>query len=98
MADPPDTENPPADAFPIFLLGSGRSGTTLLQKILNSADDVMIWGEHGGFLKPIARAYFDHTEKPKVNQAIFRRNPVAKDPNLDFNRSMLTKIGYSWMN
>jgi hypothetical protein len=98
MAKTRDAENPPADAFPIFLLGSGRSGTTLLQKILNSADDVMIWGEHGGFLKQTAQAYFHHTEKPRVNQAIFRQNPVAKDPNLDFNRSMLTNIGYSWMN
>ena len=98
MADPPDTENPPADAFPIFLLGSGRSGTTLLQKILNSADDVMIWGEHGGFLKQIAQAYFHNTENPNVNGQIFEKNAVAKDPNLDFNPSMLTKIGYSWMN
>ncbi|MAB71958.1 MAG: hypothetical protein CMJ54_05585 [Planctomycetaceae bacterium] len=98
MADTSDTENPPSDAFPIFLLGSGRSGTTLLQKILNSADDVMIWGEHGGFLEQIARAYFHHTEKSKVNQAIFRQNPVAKDPNLDFNRLMLTDIGYCLMN
>lgn len=98
MADPPDTESQPADAFPIFLLGSGRSGTTLLQKILNSADDVMIWGEHGGFLKPTARAYFNQTENPRVNRAIFRRNPVAKDPNRDFNRSKPTDVGYSWMN
>ena len=98
MADTPDTANPPADAFPIFLLGSGRSGTTLLQKILNSADDVMIWGEHGGFLKQIAQAYFHNTENPNVNGQIFEKNAVAKDPNLDFNRSMLTKIGYSWMN
>jgi hypothetical protein len=98
MADTPDIENPLADAFPIFLMGSGRSGTTLLQKILNSADDVMIWGEHGGFLKKIARAYFHHTENPKVNRKIFQQNPVAKDPSLDFNQLMLTDIGYCWMN
>ena len=98
MAHTPDTANPPANAFPIFLLGSGRSGTTLLQKILNSADDVMIWGEHGGFLKQIAQAYFHHTENPEVNQAIFHWNPIAKDPNLDFHRLRLTDINYSWMN
>ena len=98
MTDTRATEKPSAVASPIFLLGSGRSGTTLLQKILNSADDVMIWGEHGGFLKEVALAYFHHTEKPKVNKAIFRRNPVAKDPNLDFDRLKLTDIDSSWMN
>ena len=98
MAKTPDTENPPAGAFPIFLLGSGRSGTTLLQKILNSADDVMIWGEHGGFLKQIAQAYFHNTENPNVNEQIFDKNAVAKDPNLDFNRFGPTVVGYSWMN
>ena len=98
MTDTRATEKTSAVASPIFLLGSGRSGTTLLQKILNSADDVMIWGEHGGFLKQVALAYFHHTEKRKVNQAIFRRNPVAKDPNLDFDRLKLTDIECSWMN
>ena len=87
-----------SDAFPIFILGSGRSGTTLLQKIINSADDVMIWGEHGGFLKQVALAYFHHTEKSRVKQAIFRRNPVAKDPNFDFHRLRQTDIAYSWLN
>ena len=98
MADTPDTENPPAEAFPIFLLGSGRSGTTLLQKILNSADDVMIWGEHGGFLKKVARAYYHHTENPQVERKIFNQNLVPKDPSLDFNRLRLKDFGYSWMN
>ncbi|MDG1360206.1 MAG: sulfotransferase [Phycisphaerales bacterium] len=98
MTNEPDAGNPPADAFPIFLLGSGRSGTTLLQKILNSADDVMIWGEHGGFLKKVANAYFHHTESAKVAGAIFGKNRVAKNPNLDFNRLKLTDIDYCWMN
>lgn len=98
MAYLPDTENSPAEAFPIFLLGSGRSGTTLLQKILNSADDVMLWGEHGGFLKEIARAYYRHTENPKVKQKIFLKNSVASDPNLDHHRLKLLNTNYCWIN
>ena len=43
---------------PIFVLGIWRSGTTLMQRILNSVDDVYIWGEQGFFLKHIAEAYF----------------------------------------
>lgn len=98
MPDIPSANNPPSDPFPIFLLGSGRSGTTLLQKILNSADDVMIWGEHGGFLKKLARAYYAHTENPKVKRKIFLQNPGPNDPNLDHHRLRLTDFDYCWMN
>jgi hypothetical protein len=98
MAETPDEDSPTGDAFPIFLLGSGRSGTTLLQMILNSADDVMVWGEHGGFLKAIASSYFLNAEDPEIFQQIFHQNPVAKDPNLDFNQLKLKTIGYCWMN
>jgi len=43
-------------------MGSGRSGTTLLLKILNSVQGVYIWGEHGVFLKKIAESYFLNLE------------------------------------
>jgi len=51
---------------PIFLLGTGRSGTTLLQRIINSAEDVIIWGEHGGFLSQVSEAYFFNIKE--INQ------------------------------
>jgi hypothetical protein len=51
-------------SFPIFLLSSGRSGSTLLQRLLNSYDDVVLWGEHRGFLRGVAEAYFAVTEHP----------------------------------
>jgi hypothetical protein len=43
---------------PLFILGSGRSGTTLLQRLLNTYDDVTVWGEHGGFLRHTAAAFY----------------------------------------
>jgi hypothetical protein len=43
---------------PVFILGSGRCGSTLLQSILNSHHDFLIWGEHGGWLRKIADAYY----------------------------------------
>jgi hypothetical protein len=43
---------------PLFVLGAPRSGTTLLQRLLNSYPDVVIWGEHAGFLEGLARAFF----------------------------------------
>jgi hypothetical protein len=35
----------------------GRSGSTLLQRVLNVHPTLTIWGEHGGFLKGLVDAY-----------------------------------------
>jgi len=43
---------------PIFLFGSFRGGTTLLQRILNVTNNVAIWGEQGHFMDKIAEAYY----------------------------------------
>ena len=42
---------------PVFVASMGRSGSTLLQRLLNVHPRLTIWGEHGGFLKGIAEAY-----------------------------------------
>lgn len=79
---------------PIFILGSGRSGTTLLMKILNSKDSVMIYGEHGGFLEQIASAYFsaltDKTIKSHINE--------SKRPEEILLAKYRPFIGYAWLN
>jgi hypothetical protein len=49
---------------PIFIFGFPRSGTTLLQRLLNSYPDTLIWGEHVAFLKSIANAYFQAWRNP----------------------------------
>jgi hypothetical protein len=46
------------EATPLLLLGVSRSGTTLFQRILNSYDDVIIWGEHDGYISDIANSYY----------------------------------------
>jgi hypothetical protein len=39
---------------PILVLGSGhRTGSTLVQRLLTSHPDIMIWGEHLGFLRTL---------------------------------------------
>lgn len=40
-------------AAPVFVLGLMRSGTTLVQRVLNSHPGVTIWGEHGGAYRRI---------------------------------------------
>lgn len=41
---------------PVFLLaGGGRTGSTLLQRLILSTRQVLVWGEHGGMLLPNLR-------------------------------------------
>jgi hypothetical protein len=44
-------------ATPILVLGTGnRCGSTLIQRLLSSHPDVLIWGEHGGQLSQLLAA------------------------------------------
>lgn len=49
----------PSGDRPVILVGSGRCGSTLLQSVLNTNPDFIIWGEHHGFLRHVANAYYD---------------------------------------
>jgi hypothetical protein len=43
---------------PVIILTTGRSGSTLLQKLLNTNPELVIWGEHAGILNPMMNAYY----------------------------------------
>lgn|GEM_PF-362225 len=79
---------------PTFIICSGRSGSTLLMKILNSVDSVMIYGEHGGFLKQIASSYFEH----KNNVKLRRRIKKEKNPDEILSCKYSHFIDYAWLN
>ena len=84
--------------FPIFLLGTGRCGSTLLQKILNGVDNVMIYGEHGGFLRPIAEAYFLNLEDKKIEKYIMGQNVAGEDPTSVFESLKDPQLWSAWTN
>jgi hypothetical protein len=47
---------------PVFLLaGGGRTGSTLLQRLIISTRQVLVWGEHGGILLPQMRKLLNQT-------------------------------------
>jgi hypothetical protein len=94
-----EDDHPANDAnFPIFLLGTGRCGSTLLQKILNSVDNVMIYGEHGGFLKDVARAYFLNLEDKIIEKFIMSENAAGKDPVSVFETLKNPQLWSAWTN
>jgi Sulfotransferase family len=52
-------DNPLCSDRPVLLAGSGRCGSTLLQSVLNTNKEFLIWGEHNGFLRQVAAAYYE---------------------------------------
>ncbi len=63
---------------PVFVLSSGRCGSTLLQSILNTSPEFFIWGEHGGFLRQLAIAYFDTTSSGSLCRLDADTRPIAE--------------------
>lgn len=59
---------------PAFILGCGRSGTTLVQRILNSHGDFTIWGETGRFMGELADSYFSFREYEPSRTNIWEKN------------------------
>jgi hypothetical protein len=41
-------------AGPVFVFSAHRSGGTMLARVLNCHPDLVIWGEHGGFINQLA--------------------------------------------
>lgn len=79
---------------PIFILGAGRSGTTLIQRLLNSYDDIMIWGEHGGFLKDAAASFFKLLENRGCREYLFAK--TANEPPLTLEGVLQKKDANDW--
>jgi hypothetical protein len=91
-----DVSAEPATAAPapLFVLGGHRGGTTLLQRLLNSYDDVAVWGEHEGVLTQIAAAYFRGAESRELWKNV--RAPGASDPRRDWQAWMSALAPADW--
>jgi len=63
---------------PIFILGSGRCGSTFFQTMLCSVDDVWIWGEHDGMLAQLLGWGVRTQKSQPLNQFSFPF--VGQDP------------------
>ena len=83
---------------PIFLLGTHRSGTTLLQRIVNSSEDTLIWGEHGGFLSQVAEAYFLNLEDKTILFNIPKQNKPFETPQAKVKKLKNSKLWPAWCN
>jgi len=81
---------------PVIVFACGRSGSTLLIRILNCLPKTVVWGEHGGILKPVFASY---TLSREVAGITFITDAAKFLPDI-LSRSAITRRGMSieWLN
>ncbi len=71
---------------PVFLISTGRSGSTLVQRLLNCHPDLVMWGEHHGFLAGLGhtfnRMFIEGGENPFPRAATGNPGPAQLLPTL----------------
>jgi hypothetical protein len=58
---------------PIIVLSPGRSGSTLIQRIINTSNNITLWGEHDGFLAAIANSFHNVLYYPPLNDFYYSK-------------------------
>ncbi len=56
----------PNPESPLFMYGMARSGTTLLQRILNAHSDITIWGENRDIMHHLTKIYYTLYEEQNL--------------------------------
>lgn len=83
---------------PILILSPGRSGSTLLQRILNTSKNICIWGEHNGFMKEISLSYhkilyskemsdFYYSRLTSINSSLITKSYTQYEENINWLNS-----------
>jgi hypothetical protein len=80
---------------PVFVLSSGRSGSTLLQRYLNCSKDLILWGEHGGFIRGLSESYYRFINLQYAQDVL---NWGGRNAELLLNKGSLKNQDIEWTN
>ena len=80
-----------------FILGTGRCGSTLAQRLINASPQAIIWGEHQGFLRAIATGYFQVLQSKMLNERVFQQ-PGKYSISHIMDKEKISRNDLSWMN
>ena len=64
---------------PIFIFGTGRCGSTHLQRLISLNTEVWIWGEHNGFLAPMLNSMSRFEDSVQLRRQVFDASPAPDD-------------------
>lgn len=78
-AVPQEIEHPVSIEKFVFVVTYGRSGSTLIQKLLNAMAGACVRGENSNALMPLARAWHTVRTSPDLRRVQRRREPTTPD-------------------
>ena len=67
---------------PVFLFGTGRCGSTHLQRLITVNTEVWIWGEHDGFLGPLLTGLIAYENSVLLRRFVFDARISEDDAQL----------------
>jgi hypothetical protein len=65
--------------WPVFVFGTGRCGSTHIQRLITLSTCCWIWGEHDGFLEPLLRSVRQYETSKVLERAVFHESPRSDD-------------------
>jgi hypothetical protein len=57
--------------WPVFVFGTGRCGSTHIQRLVTLSTSCWVWGEHGGFLEPLLNAVTRYETSQGLERFVF---------------------------
>ena len=81
----------------LFIIGTGRSGTTLIQRVINTFPDTMIWGEHAGFLKQLSELYYFLNNNQQMHEYSYACE-VSDEKKFNLASYNDSKVWQAWIN
>jgi hypothetical protein len=82
---------------PVFLFGTGRCGSTHLQRLVSLNTEVWVWGEHDGFLNHLMRGLKAYEGSAALQRAVFDTPQPHADSAL-VERVRAEAAALSWLN
>jgi hypothetical protein len=82
--------------WPVFVFGTGRCGSTHIQRLITLSTCCWIWGEHEGFLTPLLESVSRCETSQELERNVFRIGPQSDDQVI--SDMTLGSEGLSWLN
>jgi hypothetical protein len=82
--------------WPIFVFGTGRCGSTHIQRLITLSTCCWIWGEHEGFLAPLLQSVRRYETGPALDRNVFSVG-WRSDDQIIADMS-LGSLSLSWLN
>jgi hypothetical protein len=65
--------------WPVFVFGTGRCGSTHIQRLITLSTSCWIWGEHNGFLQPLLDSISLYENSQILDRTAFNVDPPSDD-------------------